>query len=134
MVNFKDKTKNPKGNENPPKGRRERSYKSETGKSVSIEPGESVEGVFQGEKTITIQDQKKREEKEVRLYQFRDPEGKRFVVLGRTMLDEAFDNMYAAEGGYEKAVGLNVKIERGQDEKLSNNRSMGTYELSVWEE
>jgi hypothetical protein len=50
------------------------------------------------------------------------------------MLDQAFEDMYDAEGGYDKCVGLNIKISRGEDEELPGKRTMGTYELSVWEE
>lgn len=111
-----------------------RTYQADGGRSVSIEAGDEIAGVFQGEKEITITDSKKGTTKDVRVFMFRDSKGDKFVVLGRTMLDQAFDDMYEAEGGYEKVIGLNVQINRGQDKKLPGKRTMGTYELSVWEE
>lgn len=50
------------------------------------------------------------------------------------MLDQAFDDMYEAENGEANVVGLNMLIRRGPDKKLSNRRTMGTYEIEVWEE
>ena len=114
--------------------KRERSYKPETGESVTIEAGESVEGVFQGEKEVTITDQNTKEKKDIKVYQFRDSNGKKFVILGRAMLDQAFEDMYESEGGHEKCIGLNIRVARGEDKKLPGKRTMGTYELSVWEE
>lgn len=117
-----------------PPGRKTRSYKPEGGKSVTIEAGDSIEGVFQGEKEIQITDQNTKAKKDVRVFQFRSPDGERFVILGRSMLDQAFDDLYEAEGGEEKAIGLNMRITRGEDKKLPGKRTMGMYEINVWEE
>jgi len=67
-------------------------------------------------------------------YSFRDENGKKRVLLGRAMLDSAFEEMFEQEGGMDKCIGLNIKIERGEDEKLPGRRTMGTYDLTVWEE
>lgn len=55
-------------------------------------------------------------------------------MLGRAGLDATFDDVFAKEGGPEKCAGLNMRIERGQDTKLSRNRTMGNYDVVVWEE
>ena len=123
----------PKAN-NPPADRKSRNYSPDPGKSVTIEVNDSIEGVYQGEKTITITDQNTKEKKDIRMFQFRTSAGDRFVILGRTMLDQAIDEMYEAEGGEEKCIGLNMRISRGADEKLPGKRTMGTYEIEVWEE
>lgn len=127
-------TRNRQKNDDVPPGRKQRNYKPESGRSVTIEVGESIEGVFQGEKTITITDQNTKEKKDVRVFQFRDADGLKFVILGRSMLDQAFDDMYEAEGGEEKAIGLNMRISRPEDKKLPGKRTMGIYALDVWEE
>ena len=124
-----NKDKNP-----PADGRKTRNYKPESGRSVTIEVGDSIEGVFQGEKTITITDQNTKEKKDIRMFQFRDADGLRFVILGRSMLDQAFDDLYEAEGGEEKAIGLNMRISRPEDRKLPGKRTMGIYSIDVWEE
>lgn len=67
-------------------------------------------------------------------YAFRDDAGKPFVILGAVLLDNAFEKVFEGEGGVERCQGLNMKIERGADQKLPGKRTMGTYEISVWEE
>lgn len=120
----------------PPAGERRklRNYKGELAPSVSIKAGESIEGVFQGEKTIELTDQETGADKDVRVFMFRDFDGKPFVILGRTMLDQVFDDVYKAERGVDNAIGLNMKISRGEDEKLTGKRTMGTYSIEVWED
>lgn len=114
--------------------RKGRAYRAEMAKSVTIEPGDQIEGVFQGEKEVSITDHNTGVKKDVRVYQFRDRDGKKFVVLGRFMLDQGFDELYEKEGGHDKVVGCNIAISRGDDEKLPGKRTMGTYELTIWEE
>ncbi len=113
---------------------RSRTYKGSTGEMISLEPGKSFTGTFQGAKEITITDRKTHEDKQVMRYSFRDENGKRFVILGAVQLDVAFEEVFEGEGGQEKCLGLMVKIERGEDMKLPGKRTMGTYEVSVWEE
>lgn len=111
-----------------------RKYRGEMPPSVTLEVGKSIEGTFQGMKVVTITDQNTEEEKDVRVYTFRDSKGKKFAMLGRAGLDATFDDLFQKEGGPEKCAGLNMRIERVQDTKLSRNRSMGNYDVAVWEE
>lgn len=114
--------------------RKERTYKADLPKSVPLDAGNEVEGVFQNAKSTTITDKRTKEEKEVMVYTFRDAKGVRFAVLGRFNLDMAFEEVFEREGGMEKCQGLNMRITRGDDSKLSGGRTMGNYEISVWEE
>lgn len=90
--------------------------------------------MFQGAKEITITDQVTKADKQVMQYSFRDDAGKKFVLLGAYQLDLAFEEVFEKEGGAERCMGMNFKIERGEDSRLKGNRTMGTYSISVWED
>ncbi len=114
--------------------KKRRTYKSEFAPQVSLQPGDTFDGSLQEVAEITIMDDKRKEEKEVMRYTFRNKDGKRVVILGAVGLDAAFKEMFDAEGGQDRCIGLMVRIERGQNERLSRNRTMGTYAVSCWEE
>ncbi len=68
------------------------------------------------------------------IYNFRNEAGKKEGILGRPMLDNAFIEMFEGLGGEDKVEGMYVAIERGDDQKLPGKRTMGTYEVSCWED
>lgn len=111
-----------------------RSYKGELPPQAKVEVGDVVAGYFVAMKTITMKDQNTHEPKDVRVYTLRDKDGKKFAVLGRTMLDTAFDEVIEREGGLETMQGMVVRIERAEDTKLKGGRTLGNYEITCWEE
>lgn len=113
----------------------ERTYKGKQSPSVAInKPGDSFTGAFQDAKEIEITDSRTKEVKWVMRYLFRDKDGNKMAILGRAMLDAAFDDVFEREGGMEKCQGLMMEVRRGDDSKLSGGRTMGNYEIAVWEE
>jgi hypothetical protein len=96
-------------------------------------PGDSVEGTFQGRRQITIKDRVTREPKDIWVYTFTDEDGKRFLISGRTMLDQAMDELIESEGGLDRFIGSDLRINRGDDERTGSGFDMGTYEIMILE-
>jgi len=113
--------------------RKIRVYKGEMVPMRELNESGSIEGTFQGSKLVEITDTLTKAKKEVQRYLFRDDHGIKFVILGRFMLDTAMEEVFEREGGEEKCIGLQMRIERGEDSKLKGNRTMGNYQVSVWE-
>lgn len=112
----------------------QRSYKAEMLPFVEINEGASITGTFQNRRMITIRDRITKDPKDIWIYSFRDVNnGSKFAVSGRTMLDQAFDAMFEAEGGIEKIIGREIRIERGEDSNTSAGFNLGTYEVSLLE-
>lgn len=110
-----------------------RVFKGDQPPSVSLAPGESKKGTFQNAKEINILDKRTNRRKDLWQYRFRDENGKPYVILGRPMLDSAFENLFEQEGGIEACRGLVVEVTRTGNTDLDDERSMGNYELSVEE-
>ena len=110
-----------------------RNYKGELPPQAKLDEGDAVAGFFVSMKTITIKDQNTREDKDVRVYTFSDKQDKKFAILGRTMLDHAFDDVAEHEGGIEGMKGMIVRIERGEDTPLKGGRTLGNYAITCWE-
>lgn len=133
MVDFRkkmaqrDQTPKPRG--------KVRKYKTESGDLVrALDEGKSFTGCFQRADSIEITDQNTHKKKDVMRYTFRDSNGAKKVLLGAYQLDESFAEVFKKEGGQEKCQGLMMRVDRLKDTKLSGDRSMGNYEISVWEE
>lgn len=110
-------------------------YSGELPEQAKLEEGDVVSGIFVGMKIITIKDQNTKQDKDVRVYTFKDKVGEKFAVLGRTMLDTAFDNVFENEGGDPSSIiGLVVRIERGKDTKLKGGRTLGNYDIKCWDQ
>src|SRR6516162_732866 len=78
-------------------------------------PGDSILGYFQGYKIAMMADsQVDGGKKAVRYYQFHeeDDDTKRFVVSGRLMLDDAFDQVVTKLGGIDALLGELVEFRR----------------------
>lgn len=112
---------------------RARSYKAELPAKVSLEPGESFTGVFQKAGFITINDKETHKDKDVMQYLFRDEKGAKCAMLGAFQLDMCFEEVFEKEGGQEKVQGLKMTVARGEDSKLPGKRTMGNYEITVWD-
>lgn len=112
-----------------------RDYTGELPEQAKLEEGDIVSGIFLGMKQISLKDQNTKQDKDVRVYTFKDAEGEKFAILGRTMLDTAFDNVVEGEGGdYASIVGMIVRVERGKDTKLKGNRTLGNYFIKCWDQ
>jgi hypothetical protein len=112
---------------------RSRSYKADMPAKVSISVGESFTGVFQSAQEIEITDKKTGQLKPVMQYLFRDEKGQKCGMLGAFQLDMCFEEVFEKEGGQEKVQGLKMTINRGDDSKLPGKRTMGNYEITVWD-
>jgi hypothetical protein len=109
-----------------------KSVKPETLPFAELDEGGSVAGTFQGRKEITIKDRKTQEPKDIFIYKFSDLDsGDGFAISGRFMLDEAFEKLAEEEGGFDRLIGEDIRIDRGEDEKTGSNNRMGTYEVSI---
>jgi hypothetical protein len=115
----------------PPKSAR--MYLGELPEQAKLEEGDIVSGFFVGMKHITITDQNTKQAKEIRVYTFRNDNDEKFAVLGRTMLDTAFDDTAEHEGGWEGMIGMGVRIDRGKDTKLKGGKTLGNYSVQCWE-
>lgn len=111
-----------------------KSVKGELPPQARLDPGDTITGFFHGMKTIQITDQNTQELKDVRVYTFTTKSDKKFAILGRTMLDHAFDETLEEVGGVEQLRGMVVRIERGDDGKLARGRTLGNYIIQYWEE
>ncbi len=109
------------------------SYKAESLPFAELEEGQSVEGTFQGRRQINIRDRNTHEHKDIWVYAFVDVDGTRFLISGRTMLDQAFDEVIEAQGGIDRLQGEDLRINRGDDERTSGGFTMGTYEIMILE-
>lgn len=101
---------------------------------AKLDEGDTIAGFFHGMRQIQITDQNTKELKDVRVYTFTTKSGKKFAILGRTMLDHAFDETFEAVKGIENLTGMIVRIERGSDSKLARGRTLGNYIIQYWED
>jgi hypothetical protein len=119
---------------NEPATKKGKSFKGEMPPWHELKEKDSVIGIYQGYKMLTIKDNETGKEKEIRVYQFRDvtDDTKRFAVSGRSLLDAAFDMAWESVGGEERLQGETLAIERGEDTKTGKKR-IGNYELTIME-
>jgi hypothetical protein len=111
-----------------------KSHKAESLPFAELEQeGSSIEGTFQGRKQITIKDRNTHLPKDIWVYRFVDESGNAFLISGRTMLDQAFEELAEEEGGLDRLIGEDLRINRGDDERTSGGFSMGTYEIMILE-
>jgi len=111
-----------------------KSYKAQSIPFAELEEKTSVVGTYQRRRQINIKDRISKEPKDIWIYIFSDVKtGDKFAITGRTMLDQAFDEMIEAEGGEDHVIGLDMRINRGENERTSGGFDMGTYEIMVLE-
>jgi hypothetical protein len=100
------------------------------------QPGDMTSGLFVGYKVISLDDMDSANgKKDVRYYEFAE-EGnsdKRFVVSGKLMLDQAFDTAARKLGGVDRMKDKIVQFTRLEDTRLDARRSLGNYEIEVFE-
>lgn len=113
--------------------RKGKSFKAEQLPLATLDEGDTLVGTFQGRKQMNVMNPKTKERNDVWFYRFRDKKGVGFAVSGRTMLDQAFDDCAEQSGGIEELVGMDLRINRGEDVETGAGNTMGSYELIVLE-
>ena len=99
-------------------------------------PGDLVEGIFLGYKTVMLDDMDAPNgQKPVRYYEFHEDgnDDLQFVCSGKLMLDQAFDTTVRKLKGIDRIIGKFVQFSRQPDTKLDAKRSMGNYTVEVFE-
>lgn len=114
--------------------RKGKSFKAEQLPLAQLDEGDTLVGTFQGRKQMNVMNPKTKERNDVWFYRFRDKNGTGFAVSGRTMLDQAFDDAAEQMGGIDELVGLDLRINRGDDVETGAGNTMGSYELVVLED
>jgi hypothetical protein len=110
-----------------------RSFKADSVPLAELNAGDTVVGTLQGRKQVSVINKYTKEPNDVWFYIFTDESGNKFAVSGRAMLDNAFEDASQALGGFEKLVGEDIRINRGDDEKTGQGFNLGTYEIIVLE-
>lgn len=113
-----------------------KSYKADSVPLAELNAGDSISGTFQGRKLVEgVMNPITKTPNDVWFYNFVDLEtGDRFAVSGRAMLDQAFEDAATAEGGIERLIGVDMTINRGEDQKTGRNFNLGTYEIVILED
>lgn len=100
------------------------------------QPGDMVSGIFMGYKVVMLDDMDSPNgQKPVRYYEFAEESNpdQLFVCSGKLMLDQAFDTAVRKMGSIERIQGKIVQFTRLQDSRLDSKRSLGNYELEIFE-
>ncbi len=111
-----------------------KSFQGEMPPWAELKENESVIGIYQGYKMLTIKDNETGKDKDIRVYTFQDPvdEEKQFAVSGRSLLDVSFDMAWKSLGGEEHMQGEAIGIERLADKRDGKKRT-GRYILTLME-
>lgn len=118
-------------------------YKSEG--FYKFEAGDHFIGTLLSIRDVEIMDRRKKEEKIIRVYNFRAEDGTTIKLGSRAMLDRMFDDIMDENGGfavennrysgkgYEYLQGRIIRLDRGEDIPTASGDDMGSYEVSVEE-
>lgn len=106
--------------------------KAKTGAFTSFVEGETITGKFLRVKETQIIDRISKQPKVIRIYKILLADGSTSSIGGRTMLDDAFDDVCALKGGWESMIGKEVIFTRGEDVELDDDttnevKHLGTY-------
>ena len=133
MVRKTDNKPIDKANEPLPPGAR--SF-SRTGDGLtSFVEGETIRGKFKGVKEVNIRDRRSTvpgTRKDIRIYMLDLADGTTARIGSRTLLDDAFDEVCAAVGGWERLVGKDIAFVRGEDIETEDHNQLGTYTIILY--
>lgn len=107
----------------------------QTGKMTPFVVGETISGKFLRVKESQITDRISGLPKVIRVYKILLADGSTASISSRLMLDDAFDDVCALSGGWEKLIGKHVTFSRGEDivttdEETNEEKRMGTYDVT----
>lgn len=109
---------------------------SRTGEGLtSFVEGESIRGKFLHVKEVSIRNRRSGvvgDTKTIRVYVIEQTDGHTARIGSRRLLDDAFDELCAVVGGWEKLVGREVEFRRGEDVETQDNNRLGTYEIILY--
>lgn len=113
-----------------------RSFKKSGEGFTPLAAGEEIRGKFLRMRSVTIRDRETHQPKTILAYDLKLEDGSTASISGRALLDDAFNDVFAAIP-QEKLSGQEISIIRGEDVETSTTEQtgnmMGTYEILVWE-
>ena len=102
---------------------------------TSFVEGETIRGKFVAVKEVEIRDRRSTitgAKKNIRVYTIDLGDGTMARIGSRTLLDDAFDEVCATVGGWEKLVGKEIAFERGEDIETEDHNNLGTYTIILF--
>lgn len=110
--------------------------KPASGKMTAFDEGQTIAGKFMRVKETEIKDRITGLQKVIRVYKILLDDGSTASISSRTMLDDAFDDVCALNGGWESLVGKRITLFRGDDvvtegDNADEEKRMGTYTVTI---